>query len=154
MEFLAEFHPKVVHFPIALLLTYFLFEVLGVVLKKEFLFKAAHLLLLLGVIGALAAVLTGQQAEEAFEYWNRQSSDLLEEHEQYANITLWYFTALLLIRTIFTLSKTFAGVIQYVILVLAAVGAYFVFQTGDHGGKMVYEHGVGTKYKIQIMESE
>lgn len=154
MEFLSAIHPKVVHFPVALLLTYFLFEVLALVLKKDFLSKAAHLLLFLGVVGALAAVLTGQQAEEAFEYWNKQSSELLEEHELYANITLWYFTALLILRTFLAFGKKFVGVIKYVIIVLAAVGVYFVFQTGDHGGKMVYEHGVGTQYKINQMETE
>lgn len=154
MEFLSAIHPKVIHFPIALLLTYFLFEVLTVVFKKDFLSKAAHLLLFLGVLGALAAVLTGRQAEDAFEFWNKQSSELLEEHELYANITLWYFTALLLLRTFLTFGKKFVGVIQYIIIVLAAVGVYFVFQTGDHGGKMVYQHGVGTDYKIKQMESE
>ncbi len=154
MEFLSVFHPKVVHFPIAFLLGYFLFELLGIVFKKDFLSKAAHLLLFLGVLGALAAVMTGRQAEEAFEYWNKQSSGLLEEHEMYANLTLWYFAVLLVLRTFVSFKKNFVGVVRYVILTLAMVGVYFVFQTGEHGGKMVYEHGVGTQYKIKQMESE
>lgn len=154
MEFLSVIHPKIVHFPIAFLLGYFLFEALGIIFKKEFLSKAAHLLLFLGVLGALAAVLSGHQAEEAFEYWNKQSGELMEEHEFYANITLWYFAALLVLRTFVTLRKKFVGMVQYVIVVLALVGVYFVFQTGEHGGKMVYEHGVGTQYKIKQMESE
>jgi len=154
MEFLAALHPKVIHFPIAFLLGYFLFEFLGIVLKKEFLSKAAHLLLLLGVLGAFAAVLTGRQAEEAFEYWNKQSSELLEEHELYANLTLWYFAVLLMLRTFISFKKKFVGIVQYVILVLALVGVYFVYEAGEHGGKMVYQHGVGTEYKIKQMESE
>ena len=154
MEFLSAFHPKVVHFPIAFLLGYFLFELLGIILKKEFLSKAAHLLLFLGVLGAVAALLTGRAAEEAFDYWNKQSGELLEEHEMYANLTLWYFAALLVLRTFVAFKKKFVGIVQYVILVLAMVGVYFVFQTGEHGGKMVYEHGVGTEYKIKQMESE
>jgi uncharacterized membrane protein len=154
MEFLSAFHPKVIHFPITFLLGYFLFEFLGIVLKKDFLSKAAHLLLLLGVLGALAAVLTGRAAEEAFEYWNKQSGELMEEHELYANLTLWYFVALLILRTFIAFKKKFIGIVRYVILVLALVGVYFVFQTGEHGGKMVYEHGIGTEYKIKQMESE
>jgi uncharacterized membrane protein len=154
MEFLAAFHPKVIHFPIAFLMGYFLIELLGIVFKKEFLSKTAHLLLFLGVLGALAAVLTGHQAEEAFEYWNKQSAALLEEHEMYANLTLWYFTGLLILRTFVAFRKKFIGIVQYVILVLALVGIYFVFQTGEHGGKMVFDHGVGTQYKIKQMESE
>ncbi len=154
MEFLSAFHPKVIHFPIAFLFGYFLFEFLGIILKQEFLSKAAHLLLFLGVLGALAAVLTGRAAEEAFDYWNKQSGELLEEHEMYANLTLWYFAGLLVLRSLVAFNKKFIGVIRYVILVLALVGVYFVFQTGEHGGKMVYDHGVGTQYKIKQMESE
>ena len=154
MEFLSAFHPKVIHFPIAFLLGYFIIELLGIIFKKDFLSKAAHLLLFLGVLGALAAVLTGHQAEEAFEYWNKQSGELLEQHEMFANLTLWYFTGLLVLRTFVAFRKKFIGIVQYVILVLAMVGVYFVFRTGEHGGKMVYEHGVGTQYKIKQMKSE
>ena len=154
MEFLSELHPKLVHFPIALLIVYFLFELLGVIFKKDFLMKSAHLLLFLGVLGALAAVLSGHQAEEAFDYWNKQSGQLMEDHEFYANITLWYFTGLLVLRTIVTFNKKFVGIIQSVVLVLALVGIYFVYQTGDHGGRMVYDYGVGTKYKMQQMEGD
>src|SRR5574339_63523 len=98
MEFLAQFHPKVVHFPIALLLLFVLLESIGILFKKEFYQKAAHLVLFLGVLGALAAVLTGQQAEEAFEYFNKASGELMEKHEYYANLTIWYFAVLLVLR--------------------------------------------------------
>lgn len=154
MEFLAEFHPKVIHFPIAFFLAYVLLESIGAIFKKEFYSKAAHLFLFFGVLGALAAVLTGNQAEDAFEYWNKQSSDLVEEHELFATITLWYFTGLLVLRTFVTLKKKFSGVLTYAFVVLAIVGAYFVFHTGDLGGQMVYKHGVGTEYKIKIMEAD
>lgn len=154
MEFLAAFHPKVIHFPIAFLLGYFLFELLGIVFKREFLSKAAHLLLLLGVLGALASVMTGRQAEETFEYWNKQSGELMEEHEMFANLTFWYFTGILVLRTFVTFKNKFVGIVKYVILVLALVGVYFIYQTGEYGGRMVYEHGIGTEYKIKQMESE
>lgn len=154
MEFLAQFHPKVIHFPIAFFLAYVFLESIGVIFKKEFFSKAAHLLLFFGVIGALAAVITGEQAEEAFEYWNKQSSDLVEAHELFATITLWYFTGLLVLRTFATVKKKFSGVIRYAFMVLAIIGVYFVYQTGELGGQMVYEHGVGTKYKINQMEAE
>ncbi len=154
MEFLAEFHPRVIHFPISFLLLYMLLEIIGTVFNKDFFSKAAHLLLFLGVIGAVAAVLTGKQAELAFEYWNKEAGQLMEAHETYANITLWYFTAILVLRTAFVLKKKFTGYFRYIFVVLAVVGAYFVYETGDHGGRMVYEHGIGTQYKINLMEDE
>jgi uncharacterized membrane protein len=154
MEFLAEFHPKVVHFPIAFLLGYVLLESIGVIFRKDFFSKAAHLLLFFGALGSLAAVLTGKQAYEAFEYWNKQSSDLFEAHQEFANYTLWYFTGLLVLRTFVVIKKKFSGIVRYAFVILAIAGTYFVYKTGDLGGQMVFKHGIGTEYKIKIMESE
>ena len=64
MEILAGLHPRLVHFPIAFFVLYFLLETAGVMLKKEFLTKAAYIVLGLGILSALAAVLTGNQAHE------------------------------------------------------------------------------------------
>jgi len=123
LEFLAQFHPKIVHFPIAFLLVYLLLELWGVIFKRDFFSKAAHLFLLFGVQGALAAVLTGNQAEDAFEGWNKTTSAILETHSNYANITLWYFTALLVIRTLLILRKKFSKPFKYLFCLLGIVGA-------------------------------
>jgi uncharacterized membrane protein len=152
MEFLAEFHPKIIHFPIAFLLVYLLLEMLGAIFRKDFFSKAAHLFLLFGVLGALAAVLTGNQAEGAFEGWNKTTSAILETHSMYANITLWYFTVLLVFRTFIVLRKKFSNLFKYIFCVLALVGSYFVYQTGEYGGKMVFHHGVGTQFHIKADE--
>jgi uncharacterized membrane protein len=146
MEFLAQFHPKIIHFPIAFLLIYVLLELIGAIFKRDFFSKTAHLFLFLGVIAAVAAVLTGGQAEDAFEGWNKTTHAILEAHSTYANITLWFFTALLVIRTFLVLRKKFNNVFRYIFVILAFVGAYFVYQTGEHGGQMVFMHGVGTQY--------
>jgi uncharacterized membrane protein len=152
MEFLAQFHPKIIHFPIAFLLVYLLLELLGAIFKKNFFSKAAHLFLLFGVLGALAAVITGNQAENAFEDWNKTTSSILETHSTYANITLWYFTALLVIRTFLVLRKKFTNLFKYLFCLLGIIGAYFIYQTGEHGGEMVFQHGVGTQYHIKVDE--
>jgi uncharacterized membrane protein len=152
MEFFAQFHPKIIHFPIAFLLVYLLLELLGVIFKKDFFSKAAHLFLLFGVLGALAAVLTGNLAEDAFEGWNKTTKAIVETHSTYANITLWYFTVLLVLRTFLVLRKKFSNLFKYVFCVLALVGSYFVYQTGEYGGKMVFQHGVGTQFHIKSDE--
>ena len=149
MEFFAQFHPKIIHFPIAFLIVYLLLELLGAIFKKDFFSKTAHLFLFFGVLGALAAVLTGNLAEDAFEGWNKTTSAILETHSTYANITLWYFTALLVIRTFLVLRKKFSNLFRYIFCVLALVGSYFIYQTGEHGGEMVFQHGVGTQFHIK-----
>jgi len=152
MEFLAGLHPKVVHFPIALLLTYVLLELVGIVFRKEFYLKAAHLLLFLGVIGAIFAVLTGNQAHTAYEYWSESSSKLFDEHQTFANLTVWYFTGLLAYRTYLVVKKKFSSFTKYFILALAFFGCYLVYQTAEYGGNLIKKFGVGTELNINLKE--
>jgi len=151
MEFLAGLHPKLVHFPIVLLLCYVVLEVIAAFSKKEVFSKAAHITLFLGVVMTLLAVLTGHQAEEVASKWDDAGAIIpfkaIGEHEDFANLTLWYFVALLVIRTVLVLKKKFTTNIKYIFVVLALVGTYFVYQVGEHGGKLVYKYGVGTDLK-------
>ena len=152
MEFLAELHPKVVHFPISLLLTYVVLELIGIVFRREFYQKAAHLLLFLGVIGAFFAVLTGNQAHTAYEYWNDSSSELFNAHQTFANLTVWYFTGMLVFRTYLVIKKKFSSFYKYIILVLALFGCYFIYQTAEYGGDLIKKFGVGTELNFNLTE--
>lgn len=150
MEFFAELHPKIVHFPIALFLTYVLFEVLYFFLKKDSLNVGVNLLLFLGVLSAIAAVITGNQASEYAEYLFERDGvkipfGLMSEHQTYATWTLFWFSGILIVRTILNFKKKLKGILQLIILVLSLIGAYLIYQTGNHGGELVYEYGVGTK---------
>ena len=145
MEFLADLHPKVVHFPIALLITSVLVDVIGLFSTKDFYHKSAHLLLFLGVLGALAAALSGNQAFIAYDFWNDSSSRVLEDHEFYANITIWYFTILLISRTYFVIKKKYYSSVKYLIVVLSLAGCYFIFQASEYGGELVKKFGIGTE---------
>lgn len=148
MEFLAGLHPQVVHFPIAVLLLYAVFEILGILLKKDFIQKVAHILLGIGVVVSIAAVLTGNQAAEVAELMKEKFSNypagLIEEHETYATISLWFFFALLVFRTYLVIKKKFKGILQYLFIPLVLIGCFLIYETGDHGGKLVYKYGVGT----------
>jgi uncharacterized membrane protein len=144
MEFLAELHPFVVHYPIALLSLYAVLEILGVVIKKKFLSDVAYLLLILGAIGAFLGALTGNQAAAAYKYWNEQSSSVLESHQLFATITIWYSIALVILRTVLIVKNKFVGPLKYLFIVLAIVVLILVYKTGEYGGRMTYDFGVGT----------
>lgn len=156
MEFLAGLHAKVIHFPIVLFIIYTLFEITGAFSKKDFFSKAAHIILFLGVLGAIAAVLTGNQAAALMSKWENQGAIIqlhaIGEHEDLANTTLWIFTGILVLRTFLTIKKKFTGYIKYIFVVLALIGCYFVYQTGEHGGKLVYKYGLGTDLKKMEIE--
>lgn len=149
MEFLAGLHPKFVHFPIALFLAYTLFEIAGMLIKKDFLPKAAYLLLLLSILGAVAAVLTGNQALGVAE----RLSDLdvsiplgaLSKHEDYANFAMWYMVILAAFRTYLIVKKKFNGWLRYSFIVFSLIGSLLIYEAALLGGKLVYQYGVGTE---------
>ncbi|MEG8947498.1 DUF2231 domain-containing protein [Rosettibacter firmus] len=149
MELLSNFHPKVVHFSISLFVIYFVFDLSGFVFKKEYLQKSAFVLLIIGVISSILSVLSGHQAFETFKnnFQNNLSMyyDLIELHEDYATITVWYFSALLLLRIYLSLKKKLTKKYQIVFLLFSFIGVILILMTAYYGGELVFEYGIGTK---------
>jgi uncharacterized membrane protein len=136
MEFLAHIHPKIVHFPIAFLLMYPLMELLALVTKKEFYSKAASLFLIIGTLGAFFAVFTGNQAFSVIKNWGKDSLYILNSHQTFANITMWFFTGLLVLRIYLTIKKKINQKTIIILFLLSLLGCYLVYQTGNYGGKL------------------
>lgn len=136
MEFLSELHPKIIHFPIAFLMFYPLIELLFLISQKEFFNKTSFLFLIAGIIGAFTAVLSGNQAFELVKLWPGDSKEVFSLHQTYANISIWYFTVLLVLRFVLNKKKMLKRKMIFFILLAAIAGAFFVFQTGYYGGKL------------------
>ncbi len=143
-SFLADIHPKVVHFPVALLTTYAFLEIIGVVFKREFLSKSALLIFCLGVVTAFFAVLTGNQAFAHFTFWSDESKALLDKHQTYATYLLWFSVLVCALRIYFVIKKKFISFTQYLFILFAIVILFLVYETGTHGGDLVKKYGVGT----------
>lgn len=136
MEFLASIHPKIVHFPIAFLILYPLMELLFIFTNKDFFSKAALLFLTIGVVGALFAVLSGNQAFELVKNWTAEGKDVFNNHQTYANLTVWFYAILLVVRYFLFVKKKLNRTVISVIFVLSLLGGYFVYQAGNYGGKL------------------
>lgn len=67
-----EAHPAMVHFPVALVFAAALFAVISLFGKKELFKEVAFWTLLLAVIGATGAVLTGLMEEQNLVHSDRQ----------------------------------------------------------------------------------
>ncbi len=148
MEFLAELHPKIIHFPIAFFILYFMFESSGIILRKEFLLKSALIILILAIIFSVLAVLTGNQAYEIVKQRQTDTAlykDVINLHELFATITLWYFMAVMFLRIYFVVKKKFVGKVQYLFIILGLIGSLLIFLTGLYGGELVFKYGIGTK---------
>lgn len=148
MEFLAELHPRIVHFPIALLCTYSLLEIIGIIFNKESISKTAHIILSLGVIAAFFAVLTGNEAFAAYKFWTDAGKEVYNQHQTFANLTIWFAALVLVLRTYLVIKKKFNGILKYTFILSAVVVVYFVIQTGEYGGDLVYKHGVGIETNL------
>lgn len=148
MEFLAELHPKIIHFPIAFFILYFLFETAGVVFKKDFLLKSSLIILIIAIIFSLLGVLTGNQAHELVKQRETDAAlyiDIINQHEFFATLTLWYFLAVLVLRIYLLIKKKFIGKVQYLFIILGLIGSLLIFLTGLYGGDLVFKYGIGTK---------
>jgi uncharacterized membrane protein len=155
MEFLSGLHPRIVHFPVAFFILYFFLEASGIIFKKDYMLKAAYLILIAGVFTALLAVLTGNQAYNVAKLLSNNKSDLndlIELHEEYATITVWYFSFVLIFRTYLLVKKKFwdsinsrTGKLKFVFVALGLIGCYIIYMTGIHGGDLVFKHGIGTQ---------
>lgn len=135
-------HPMMVHFPIALLITSVVFDVAWIMVKRESLREGALWLLALGLLGGLAALGSGELAEEAAEKAGLAES-LIERHEVLAKITLGIFGLLLAWRLF--LRNQFTARTMAAYLVVAAIGLGMLGATGHFGGDLVYNHRAGVK---------
>jgi uncharacterized membrane protein len=149
MESLAELHPLLVHFPIAFFILYILFEFTGLFTKEKKLAYFIHSILSLAVVTSILALLTGNSAEKEVMALIEQGAavpkDLVIEHRDFANITIWYFLALLIIRTYFIVKSKLNLQIKLVMLILGIIGGIFVYYTGLYGAELVYKYGAGTE---------
>ena len=137
---LLPLHPMFVHFPIALLFTSVLFDAAGAWFKRDSFRDGALWLLILGLLGGVAAAIAGTWAEEAAEKAGIAES-MIETHETLAFVTLGIFGALLLGRLMMRNQLTQKTLVPY--FLIAAIGLGTLSATGHYGGDLVYEQGAG-----------
>lgn len=139
-------HAMIIHFPIALLLAGFLSEVIALIIKKDFFSDAAFYILLIGVIGASVAYISGSYAGEGIEEGPLKMP--MELHEQAATITLILAISLALYRVVLYFFKYKRSWTKWAGVILFAVLAASVARTGYLGGQLVYSHGAGVELAL------
>lgn len=134
-----DLHPIIVHFPVALLTLYAVFELVRFrkVLEKPYWFYIKAALVVFGALGAAAAYLTGPDVH---------GSALVSMHSNFATITLIIFTILGLNYLNEWLKregkKHFSKSLpSWLIVLLALAGLAAVTITGGLGGAIAYGTG-------------
>lgn len=143
-EWAPNLHPLVVHFPISLLVAAALVDLAGLFWRtSRGLRLSAVLLYGAGALGALAAYITGTRAADTVEV-PTEAISTLNTHQDLALYTLIFFGVYAGIRVALFLMKRELAVTLHVLVVLVGIGGQvLVWQTGEHGGELVFEHGIG-----------
>jgi len=139
-------HPLLVHFPIALLTTAALVDLAGLALRgNRSLRNAATLLCVLGTVTALAAYATGRAASQTVRLPGMAHA-VVGAHWDWAFRTVCFFGVLSVLRLVFAWpGRPGPARARVAVLALAGlVGVGLLYETGDRGARLVYEHGVGT----------
>ncbi len=152
MEALAPFHPAIVHTPIALIIVGAVFELAGRALDSEWWRKAAFAMLVVGVLGAGLAVLSGRAAEEGVE---RQgvAKHAIHEHEEMAQLALWLGLGAVVTRAVAGRLGAVRAAVAGLALLLHVAAAITVGIAGFRGGSLVFEHGAGVKMGGTLVEN-
>ena len=139
-------HPLLVHFPLALLIAAGAVDIMSLAFRRNKpLRESATLLYVLGTMAAAAAYVTGRAAAQAI-WLPGMAQPVLGEHWDWALRTVWFFAIVTVVRLVLLRpSRRDPGAAIIAGFALAGLmGIGLLLETGDRGGRLVYQHGVGT----------
>jgi uncharacterized membrane protein len=134
-----NFHPTLVHFPIAFLSAFFVLDLLGSLLHKPNWRTVASWLLYLGAVFAIFTAIAGLSAAESVPHGG-DVHDIMERHE-HLGITVVVLSLLLSVWRALKHGRI-EGAANTLFLMLAAAMVGVMALGADLGGLMVYRYGV------------
>lgn len=136
----AHLHLAVNHLPIIFPVVGIIILITGLISKSEAVKRTAYFIFSIGSLTAIAAMTTGEGAEEIVEKIAAVNENYIETHEHAAETfaVLSYILGALSLMGLWASfkQKTFSGIFNIVTLVFACVVLYFGTQTGTTGGEI------------------
>jgi len=137
-------HPIIVHFPIALLVTAVVADLIGLTLRRpSSLTPGASALYMLGVVSLVAAYFTGRDAVGTV-FTPGMAHGVVGEHWTWASWTTLYFGGLTVGRLAAHRRLCREHLASWTLFVVAGMGGLLLLtETAERGARLVYEFGVG-----------
>ena len=136
----AHWHLVVNHLPIIFPIVGVIVMITGLISKSEAVKRTAFLIFILGALTTIAAMNTGEGAEEVVEKINGVTENYIESHEESAEtfaILAYILGGLSLLGLWASFKqKAFSLIIAIATLVFAFVVLFFAKQTGTTGGEI------------------
>ncbi|WP_286920409.1 hypothetical protein [Flavobacterium sp. UBA4197] len=136
----AHWHLVVNHLPIVFPVAGLVVILTGFISKSEAVKRTAYLIFIIGALSVLAAMATGDGAEEVAEKISGVTKDYIERHEETAE-TFALLSYILGGFSIFGLwssfkQKSFNMIVTGITVIFALVVLFFAKQTGTTGGEI------------------
>jgi len=138
-------HAALNDLPAALLVAAVLFDLLGAATRRAAFRQVGFWILLTGAVGALAAVLSGLEAEESIDHGDAVHR-VMETHELLAFVTLGIFAVLAVWRAF--REHRMGTAERSLALALSIGGAGVLIATAVYGGRLVFDHAAGIPTEV------
>ncbi len=143
-------HPLVIHFPIALLVSAVAVDLASLVFRsRDAIRTVATAMFFAGGAAALVAFLTGQDSADG-QSIAPLLTPYVTDHADWAFYTMWFFVIYGVVRMAAHLAEHVRGAgwpshtaARLTFTIVGAMGMFLLFQTGDRGARLVFEHGIG-----------
>ncbi len=145
MDFLGPFHAQIVHTPIALIIFSLAFDVVGRALDSDWWRKASMVLLVVGTLGAVAAVLSGEAASDRVEDRQGVPERVVDGHGDMGKLTMWIAGGAVVARLVEPAAGAARTAVGIVALLLQLAASITVGITGHRGGNLVFQQGAGVE---------
>ncbi len=136
---LMPLHPKLVHFPIALFVTALGFEIFALLFRKDRAHQTAIYVFVVAALASVGVVYSGL-AEQTRLHLNHP---ILTQHRVFA---LWTMgVSLAALPVLWIVKALVPKYFRFVFLIVLLAVVSLVSVAAHHGGRMVYEYGVGVE---------
>ena len=145
-------HPPVDHFVIAIPILVLIIELINLVAKKRAIGTISFVLLVIGMLAAVAAYLTGTvDGKEAFDALSQAGQSELKEHKLLGTYLMLASAVVVIFKMLSAMIQR--GIMKALFLLVLVVFVAGILKQGKDGGELVYKYGANVE-RVADLDSE